>query len=177
MVLNRRSGFLTFVTACIPGVGYMYLGLMKKGIEACIIYFLLDNIFSIIGLGGLGNLIQFVLWFYLFFDTYNVAHRIDRGEVVMDSNFFFERYMSNNLNNANNSSEFDDMDFKKNQSMELDKQKMTIIAYTIIALGVLGVLNKIFAGSMIYYQIKEGITQYFIPVFLIIGGLFMLRKK
>ncbi|MCY6485450.1 hypothetical protein OW763_14040 [Clostridium aestuarii] len=175
--MNRRSRFLTFVTACIPGIGYMYLGLMKKGIQACVIFFLLEDILSIIGLGGIGNLIQFILWFYLFFDTYNIAHRMDNGEIVMDSDFFFEKYMSNNSNAVNNSSEFDSMNFKKKQPIQLDKKNMTIIAYIIITLGVLGIVNKFFAGSYVYYQIKEGITQYFIPVMLIIGGLFMLRKK
>lgn len=187
--MKQRSGFFTFVGSIIPGIGYIYLGLVKKGIQAFLLFFLIDDLLRMVGLGGFAWLIQLPLWFYVFFDTHNIANRIDRGEMVLDSDFFFEKYThgnnndqnygnyNNNMNNENPSENFSHMNFEKHPSIHMDKKKMTAIAGILISLGVLGILNQAFEGSAIYYQIREGITQYFVPVLFIVGGIFLLRKK
>ena len=90
--MQKRSSFLTFIASLIPGLGYMYLGLIKKGIQAMVVFFLIEPLFRFIGLGGLSSIISIPLWFYLFFDTFNIARKIDRGEFVSDSDFIFSKY-------------------------------------------------------------------------------------
>ena len=36
--MQRKSGFLTFCFACLPGVGEMYLGYMKRGLSVMIAF-------------------------------------------------------------------------------------------------------------------------------------------
>lgn len=47
-MMERRNGFLTFLTSLIPGVGYMYLGLMRKGIEAFLVFLLVPRILDLL---------------------------------------------------------------------------------------------------------------------------------
>ena len=36
--MQRKSGFLTFCFACLPGAGEMYLGYMKRGLSVMIAF-------------------------------------------------------------------------------------------------------------------------------------------
>ena len=101
--MQKRNSFLTFMSSLVPGLGYMYLGLMKKGIQAMVIFFMVEPLFRFIGLGGLVSIIKIPLWFYLFFDTFNIAHKLDRGEFISDSDFIFSKYHNfNKKENLNN---------------------------------------------------------------------------
>lgn len=165
--MQKRSSFLTFMSALVPGLGYMYLGLMKKGIQAMIIFFLIEPLFRFIGLGWLANIIQIPLWFYLFFDTFNIAHKLDRGENVHDSDFIFNQY--HDLNKKENLSE-------SSMNNMRDKGGL-IIGSALIIIGVLSIINKLFPDNAIYDFIKQSIGTYFIPVLFVFVGVYLLVKK
>lgn len=75
-MIRKKSSFLTFCFAFIPGAGQMYLGFMKRGVS-------LMSVFSLFiffaGWLDLSPLIfpAVVIWFYAFFDTFNLRYLPD----------------------------------------------------------------------------------------------------
>lgn len=167
--MERRNSFLTFLASLIPGVGYMYLGLIRKGAEALLIFMLIPPILRFIGLGFLSYLFTFPLWFYTFFDTFNIAKRMDRGEYVPDSEFIFKR--------SNESINSDINNFGNKMYSKLDKNGWKVVAWALIILGSMALLNRAFAGNNVYYLFKSYVNTYFLPVLLILGGVYMLTRN
>jgi len=166
--MNNRNSFLTFVTACIPGVGYMYHGLIKKGVQVLFLYMLIGPILYFIGLGFLSHLIKICIWFYTFFDTFAVSNKIKRGEYVPDSEFIFKNYV-----NTENS-----YSVTPTWNERINRQGWVILGSFLIILGILSILNQVFIDSDIYKYIRSYASQYFIPIiFIVIGVLILFRKK
>lgn len=165
--MQKRSSFLTFIAALIPGLGYMYLGLIKKGIQAMVIFFLIEPVFRFLGLGWLASIISIPLWFYLFFDTFNVARKLDRGEFVSDSDFIFNKYYHfNNKENVNDG------------AMKYMGDKGGIVAgWALVIIGALSIINKLLPENLIYHFIKQSIGTYFVPVLFVFVGVYLLVKK
>lgn len=166
--MQNRNGLLTFIAACIPGVGYMYNGLIKKGAQILLLFMLIDPVFHFVGLGFLSALIKIPFWFYTFFDTFSVTRRIDRGEFIPDSEFIFKNYV--------------DMDnFGEKNSIfsgKINKQGWMIIGAGLIGLGVLALFNQLFINNDIYKWFRFHATQYFMPIlFIVIGGLILTKRK
>ena len=67
----RKSSFLTFCFAFIPGAGQMYLGMMKKGTAIMALFAALSFLSGFLNLGILLAALP-VIWFYSFFDTFNL---------------------------------------------------------------------------------------------------------
>ncbi|PRR78016.1 hypothetical protein CLLI_20230 [Clostridium liquoris] len=168
---NRRSGFLTFLAALIPGVGYMYLGLMRKGLEALLIYMLLEPVFRLLGLGFIGSILRTILWFYTFIDTFNIARRMDMGETIFDSDLFISKILDREKANYNGNFA------GKNYSGNVDKKIWITIAWALIIIGSLSIINKLFVGNEIYYIVKSAINKYFFPIVFICSGVYLLVKK
>ena len=169
--MKRRNEFLTFVTACIPGVGYMYNGLIKKGVQILVLYLLIDPLLSIIGLGFLVHVIKIPFWLYTFFDTYNLAKRVDHGEEVQDWDFKFKKYVdfNNYSENEGNKSVF---------NAKINKNGWEILGWLLVALGTLALVNRLFITNDMYLYIKSYITQYFVPaIFILLGGFLLIRRK
>jgi len=165
--MQKRSSFLTFLAALVPGLGYMYLGLIKKGIQAMVIFFMIEPLFRFIGLGGLVSIISIPLWFYLFFDTFNIARKLDRGEFVGDSDFIFSNY--NHFNNKEN--------INKGVIKIMGSKGSIIAGWALVIIGVLSIINKLFPDNNIYIFIKQSIGTYFIPVLFVFVGVYLLVKK
>jgi hypothetical protein len=158
----RRSSFLTFLSALIPGVGYMYLGLMKKGLEALAIYLLIEPVFGIVGLGFAG-ILKVIFWFYTFIDTFNLANRIDHGEIIMDSSFVMDKFMNNNGTKVNN--------------FEVSSKKLwNVIGILFIVVGIIAILDKTLVGFDVYYHVKSMISQFLLPTLLVVFGGYLLFK-
>lgn len=160
---NVRSSFLTFLTALIPGVGYMYLGLVKKGIQVLVLYLLIGPVFRLLGIGFLTVIVGIPFWFYTFFDTFNVANKIDRGEPVPDMDFIFNKYMKDGSQVA--------IDREK-----LGKNFILIVAIGLIAVGGIAILHNFSQGSQLFGLIRSFISTYFIPVLFVLGGIYLLFR-
>lgn len=128
-MMERRNGFLTFLTSLIPGVGYMYLGLMRKGIEAFLVFLLVPRILDLLTFDFLGGIIGIVIWCYTFIDTYHIAHRIDNGERIEDTDFLLDRFdyrnntnysHSYNSNVGNNSADHNNPNYSGNQNSNFE---------------------------------------------------------
>lgn len=169
--MERRSRFLTFVLALIPGVGQMYLGLVKKGIQLFLLFILIDHVLGFVGLGYIGGMLKLCVWAYAFWDTFEIARRLDRGEKVNDSDYIFNKYMDKR---ENEEAPFSYKGHSFNKSFWL------LCGWGLIVIGILAIVNLSFGNNDIYGQIKSAISTYFIPGLLVIAGIYMLiinRKK
>ena len=162
--MERKNGFFTFIAALIPGVGYMYYGLVKKGAEALVIYLLISPVFKTIDMGWIGTMIKIPLWFYFFFDTFNVANKYTRGEQLEDSGFIIK----------------DDTPISKETINSIDsrlpKNKWNLLAFLFIFIGIMAMLNQIL-GENVFYIIRATIRNCIIPVLLIVSGIYILIKS
>ena len=68
--MKRKSRFLTFCFAMMPGAGQMYLGLMKKGTSIMSIFFGVIATAIVLDFPWIMFIVP-VLWFYAFFDAIN----------------------------------------------------------------------------------------------------------
>ena len=68
--MKRKSRFLTFIAAMIPGAGQMYQGQLKRGASIMILFSAVCA-FSIFTMIGELCIFLPVLWFYAFFDALN----------------------------------------------------------------------------------------------------------
>lgn len=153
--MERRSGFVTFLVSLIPGAGYMYFGMLRKGIETMGMFLFVPFILRAIWLDALVGVFCVPFWLYTFFDTYNIARKFDRGEILYDESWFAKNgdSIKFNLDNVNH-----------------DIWKTA--AWALIILGVLSIVSKVFDYLNIFYIARS----YFIPVLFVLGGIFILVK-
>jgi len=78
---ERSSKFLLFILSALPGLGYMYLGLIKRGIFAMMMFFLTIYLSTMFGM--MGFLIP-VVFFATFFDGFRILRQQREGEHVVD---------------------------------------------------------------------------------------------
>ncbi|HEX3045850.1 MAG TPA: hypothetical protein VHY08_13920 [Bacillota bacterium] len=83
----KKSKFWTIIFSLFPGVGHMYLGLMQRGLQFCLIATALIVISIITQLGVLGALGP-VIWFYSLFDAMQRADLIRQEQTVPDELLF-----------------------------------------------------------------------------------------
>lgn len=153
--MERRSGFITFLTALVPGAGYMYLGLLKKGLETMVLFFVVPAVFNYIEIGGfIVPVFCIPFWLYTFFNTYQIAHKIDRGEVLEDESIFTKGNFDFSSGNVMNNNFF------------------RIIAWALIIIGILAIANKIF----IQFEVLNIVKSYIVPVVFVIVGLYLLLR-
>ncbi|MCG8400412.1 MAG: B-box zinc finger protein [Firmicutes bacterium] len=83
-VTGHKNTGLAFLFSLIPGAGYMYLGLMNRGLQVMVIFFGTLTVVWVTGLEVLVPLVLPVLLFYNIFDTLQLAGRMRRGVPVED---------------------------------------------------------------------------------------------
>lgn len=164
--MQRRNNFLTYLLALFPGVGYMYLGLVIRGVETLGIFLLIEPLFRLVGLGFIVGLIKIPIWLYIFFDTINIAKRLDNGETIQDADFIFCRINGH----SSGSSVF-------GSSQETRKSLWLIIGWGLVALGILALVNRILDSFGLFNLVKSYISMYFIPIIFIFVGLYLLFRN
>ena len=83
------SKFLLFIFAVFlpPGAGFMYMGLIKRGLSAMICFFFIIFLLSSGIPGPAETLAAFsivILYFACIFDSFSICRRINAGEMVED---------------------------------------------------------------------------------------------
>ncbi|OPX89387.1 hypothetical protein [Pelotomaculum sp. PtaB.Bin117] len=81
---NHRSKLLVLLISLLPGAGYMYLGLMNRGLQTMIIFFGTIFIAAMTGIEGITALVLPVTMFYSIFDTLQLAGRMNEGVFIED---------------------------------------------------------------------------------------------
>jgi hypothetical protein len=176
MNLEKKSGLLAYLTALIPGVGYLYLGLKRKGIEALILWLIIGPLFNLLGLGFLAGIVKLPFWFYTFFDTINLAARIDKGEFIPDSDFLFIGRLidTSSFSHMGSDGEYG----SDSRHIKIKNDGLIYLAgWGLVVLGGLSLINKLFRYNPLYNLIKHNINVYFFPVLLVLAGIYLLVRN
>jgi hypothetical protein len=89
---------------------------------------------------------------------------LDMEKPVHDTDFIFSKYVKDG--------EYPVVDRNK-----IGKNLTLIIALALILLGTFAILNNIFEGYPIYQLIRSYISTLFIPVLLVLAGIYLLFKN
>ena len=87
--MKKKSSFLTFCCALVPGAGQMYLGMMKRGVSLMILFALFTAVSGFFNMGIL-NVFLPVIWFYSFFDTFNIRAMNEEERAQHPDRFLFD---------------------------------------------------------------------------------------
>lgn len=87
-VYGQRRKFLAFLLSLIPGGGYFYLGLMKRGLQAMVIFFGAFFVSQMANMDFLAAFVTPIMIFYSVFDTQQLLNRMNAGEIVEDRELF-----------------------------------------------------------------------------------------
>jgi len=79
-----RSKLLVLLISLLPGAGYMYLGLMNRGLQTMVIFFGTIFVASMTGIDEIVPLILPVVMFYSIFDTLQLARQMNEGVLIED---------------------------------------------------------------------------------------------
>ncbi len=86
---EEKSRFFAFILSFMPGVGYMYLGLMKRGFQTLITFLVSIFLSAWVDLQDvIMPIVVPVLMFYTIFDTQQLVRKLNGGEVVEDKELF-----------------------------------------------------------------------------------------
>jgi glucan phosphoethanolaminetransferase (alkaline phosphatase superfamily) len=85
---GHKNKFLAFLLSLVPGAGYYYLGLMRKGLQAMVVFFGAIFISGMANLDFLAAFVVPVMIFYSVFDTQQLLNRMIAGEPVEDRELF-----------------------------------------------------------------------------------------
>jgi hypothetical protein len=83
-VNTKRGAFAVLILSLIPGGGYMYLGLMNRGLQALIIFFGSIFLASVANFGALCGLVAPILMLYSIFDSLQLAALMNEGLFIRD---------------------------------------------------------------------------------------------
>ena len=86
--MNRKRGFLFFISSCIPGCGQMHQGYMKRGVS------LLSACFGLVAAAmflRVSELVIFlpVIWLYAFYDSYNLRSQTEEQAAANPDAYLF----------------------------------------------------------------------------------------
>ncbi|MDD3173228.1 MAG: hypothetical protein PHF63_06160 [Herbinix sp.] len=124
-MIRKKSSFLTFCFSFLPGAGQMYMGFMKRGISLMSAFFLLIFLSSWLNLGPL-MFVMPVIWFYAFFDTFNLRAMPDDEFYAMEDDYILIP------------------EFAKEKSRVLQSKNRTVLAVALIIIGFTILWNNIY---------------------------------
>ena len=147
---KQKSGFLLFLTSMIPGVGLMYLGLIKRGLFFLTSFFVLSYLSSW-GFGGLGIFIP-ILFITSIFDGFKKLRLMNDGITVDD-------------------------DIKDIVGFAVKYKKYLLILLALLVLNwAVGILTSVLSFVM-PFGLGTYHTKRIISLALIVGGILFLVKK
>ncbi len=123
-MIRKKNSFFTFCFSFIPGAGQMYMGFMKRGITLMSVF-----IFTIIISAWLRMDVLLlalpIIWFYAFFDTFNLRSTPDDEFYSLEDNFLFPS-------------------FSAEMPQFLQGKLQTILAFVLIVIGFSILWNNIY---------------------------------
>lgn len=148
---NREQSFkrpwLVFLLSMIPGVGYLYLGLMRRGLQAMVIFYGTIFIAAALNFGQITAFVLPVAFFYTVFDTLQLLKRINDGQKVEDTLLF---------------------------EMEALESRHLLLGYGFIFLGVIALAGNLLPQSYAYHYYMRKIIP---PVLILGLGIYILYRN
>ena len=164
---KKKSSFLTFCFSFLPGAGQMYMGFMKRGISLMSAFFFLIFLSVFLYLSPILFALP-IIWFYAFFDTFNLRSLPDEVFNSVQDDYLFS------------------MKFAKETTSFLEGKFRNIIALTLIFVGVYILWDNFIDifGSLLpdalrsaFYSIGNRFPQLIISVAIIALGVYLVRGK
>lgn len=87
--MHKKNSFLTFCFAFIPGAGQMYQGYMKRGVSLMGLFALVSFVAGFMRMGFLTFALP-VIWFYAFFDTFNIKGMTEQDRAQRPDAFLLD---------------------------------------------------------------------------------------
>jgi hypothetical protein len=164
-MIRKKSSFLTFCFSFLPGAGQMYMGFMKRGVSLMSAFFLLIFLSSWLHLGPLMFAIP-VVWFYAFFDTFNLRSTPDDEFYALEDSYILFP------------------EFSKSKVLESKYRNVFALALIVIGFAILwNNLYDLFSRFMpeelknIIYRFGYYFPQLLIGFAIIALGLYLIRGK
>jgi len=85
---GAKSRFWAFMLSLVPGGGYFYLGLMKRGLQTMVVFFGAIFISAMTHIEPLAAFVVPIMVFYSIFDTQQLLSRMNEGQAVEDKELF-----------------------------------------------------------------------------------------
>ncbi len=146
---SEKSSMLAFLFSLLPGAGYMYLGLMNRGLQVMVLFFGAIFVAGMAGLDLILTLVLPVVFFYNIFDTLQLAGRMRDGVPVEDKPFI---------------------------DLHGECNKTSLLGYVLVGLGILALLNN-FLPHLFGYSFYSFMRQVFTPLLIISLGVFILYRN
>jgi hypothetical protein len=163
----RKSSFLTFMFAFMPGAGQMYLGLMKKGAS---IMALFVGTICVVGFLNLEVLLFAVpvIWFYSFFDAINYNNMpYEKKVLIEDSSIVDFNMLSDKYHKASSG----------NNNVILGAFFVVFGVYIVFNKVVQPVLREFVEFSPLLERMINNLPTLFIAFAIIILGLRLVNNK
>ena len=150
---KRKSKFWTFAFSFVPGVGHMYLGLQRQGVQIMLLFF--GAIFALTVLqNGLLGIFLPVIWFYSMFDAMS---KVASEEMLQDDDIAVVKWIKK------------ESPYVGNKSKYIGFGLIGFGGYMLLERLLLPVVDEIFDGRISHY-LQSG----FIAVVLIAIGIRLL---
>lgn len=153
--MRGENKTINFICACIPGVGFLYNGLYKKGISFIVLWFFLVNIGNFFGLRFITSIISIPIWFYCFFKTFDVNKKVLKGEYVEDEYLFIG----------------------KESNFDLNGKLFRYFGIALVVIGALAIIKNIFEDFFIHMSIYKFLSPYILPFIFILIGIFIIIEN
>lgn len=166
-MIRKKSSFLTFCFALLPGAGHMYMGFMKRGVSLMSAFFLLIFFSSWLSLGPL-MLAMPVIWFFAFFDALNLKAMPDDEFYAMEDDFILIP------------------EFAKDKAAAFQNKYRQVIAAALIIIGVSILWNNLYdiLETFLPREVRDLIwrlghyfPQLVIGIAIIAFGLYLIAGK
>ena len=145
-----------FFFSLIPGAAQMSMGLFKRGVQLMVTTIGAFTLLLSFNTEQLIPVICFPLWFFSFFDGYNIRKQIASGKTVIDEEVY---------------------------SYDLFLKNKKYLGIGLLVLGLIGLFNT-FPSSVImslfgvnFQNVYWSLRRSIVPLFLIISGLYLLLKS
>lgn len=166
-MIKKKNSFLTFCFAFLPGAGQMYMGFMNRGISLMSAFFILIFLSSWLNLGPLMFAMP-VIWFYAFFDTFNLRGMPDDEFYAMEDKFILFPGVT------------------KEGSKILQSKYRMVLAVALVMIGFVILWNNLYSlfRSILPQPIREIVyrfghyfPQLLIGFAIILLGIYLIRGK
>lgn len=144
---TTRSSFWAFVLSIIPGAGYLYLGLMKRGLQTMIIFYGTIFLAAATDFGAITALVLPVVIFYTIFDTLQLLKQINQGQVVEDCPLVETGFL---------------------------ESKGGLVGIALIVIGALALLNNLVPNYLPYHYLMNRLIP---PLLILALGIYIFYKN
>jgi hypothetical protein len=153
---KQNKKLIAMFLSVIPGVGHLYLGLQRQGIELMASFFLVFFLTDWLRFSGFIILAP-IIWFYSLFD---VMHKVTGEREMKDDDIFALKWFNNGESFIKNKSKF--------------------IGYLLIIAGLLAIFNRIVLPLIGVYFSQEFISDIqtgIVALLLILGGVKLIADS